>query len=555
MAFTSSLAKEQSQTIIAATITGRTRILPYSKPTVCSTKALSIIDGTVLRYSPTRAVWFFDAPVQSVDMEALSLSLRKTLDLYPQWAGSLHMPNPNIVSHSVHHTQRFNRPQLTWGTPDDPGVEFITAQSPHSLISLLPTPEERESSHRVWDASIVASLGTLSATPKLALHDLKSFDGLPCMVVQITTFLCGGVAVAVQLPHPLADAQTLLTFVHDFSRIHQGLPPKSREFAPELLDQMAEGDIEAPLPDPDIIARSRDIPLHRYDWWASGTPDCPSYMLPETAIPSEVPTEGLDLGRPLPWKTWDIVAPVRYYLVHFTRSEVLEMWKAATDAANTGELKISKLDALLAHIWTLIVRARHLSSEDSPNNLDVSLGLRPRLSHPLPPHFLGSPLLNIPISQPASQVSIASAAMIRSSMSLYNSSALGALLHDMAYAIDPSRQWNTFLGEKHTIISSWLENRPGMTAYDVDFGFGSKAKMVDPLFYKCDGWYVLKFYRGTVTEYSFSVQIMESGVQTKSPRDEVSWTPWYDDGVSVGLHFKENIMENLLADPWLRKYA
>ncbi|KAE9408542.1 hypothetical protein BT96DRAFT_849139 [Gymnopus androsaceus JB14] len=533
---------KQTQPVIAATVTRRTRVFPFTKPrnAVHSTKALSIVDGTVLRYSATRAVWFFDAPshLPPVDLESLCLSLRKTLDFYPQWAGSLHMPIPNVVSNSLRHTQRFNRPQLTWGAPEDPGVEFIEAQSQH-FLSMLPTPAERADVHRIWDASLVTSLGTLSDIPKLALHDRVSSDGLPCMIVQVTTFLCGGVAIAVKLAHPLADAQTLLTFIHDFARIHRGLvdPAPSRDFAPELLDKAAEGDIDAPLPDPDIIARSKNIPLHRYDWWASATPDCPSYMLPETVIPPQVTLTGLELGTPLPWKSWDIMAPIRYYRVYFTHSEIMAMWKAAIVAGGAGGPRISKLDALLAHIWTLIVRARHLSLDESPNNLDVSLGLRARLSPSLHPHFLGSPLLNTPVTQPASQVSIASATIIRSSMAMYGSFALGALLHEMAYTVDPSRQWNTFLGERHTIVTSWLENRRGMTVYDVDFGFGSKPRMVDPLFFECDG----------------CVQIMESGLESRP--EEESRIPWYNNGVSVGLHFREDVMQNLLADPWLRKYC
>ncbi|KAJ3713446.1 hypothetical protein C8R42DRAFT_593428 [Lentinula raphanica] len=532
--------------IISATVTGRRRVFPSStsRPTngIPFTKALSIVDGSVIRYSPARAAWFFDAPNVS-DSEALVESLSKTLALYPQWSGSLHMPEPNVATNSAPHTRRYNRPQLTWGLDDDPGVEFIEAQSPHHLSSLLPTPEERAKSHRVWDASVVAALGTMSDTPELALHDRVSSKGLPCMVVQATRFTCGGIAIAVKFAHPLADAQTLLTFVHDWAAVHRGLTVPVREFAPELFDQTSEGDIDAPLPDPSILARSHRLPLHRYDWWASATHDCPPFMLPATVIPPDF-TNGnagtLDLGTPLPWKTWDILAPVQYYAIHFTREEILNMWQAATsDAATTtsgnSQVKVSKLDALLAHIWTLIVRARGLSLDHDEVHLDVTLGLRTRVSPTLPPSFLGSPLLNIPISQPGSQISMASAGIIRSSMARYNPEAIGALLHEMAYMSDPSRRWNAFLGERHTIVTSWLESRPGMTVHDVDFGFGSKPRMVDSLLFECDG----------------CVQILESGVSTSRNSE---WTPWYEAGVSVGMHFKEDVMRRMLEDPWLRKY-
>ncbi|KAF9059784.1 hypothetical protein BDP27DRAFT_1238072 [Rhodocollybia butyracea] len=516
------------------------RLFPFSRnDTERFTKALSILDGSVQRYSATSATWFFDAPQPQATLPTLSISLRKVLDVYPQWAGSLHMPNSKVAPDSAPHTQRFNRPQLTWGSPNDPGVEFIEAHSPLNL-SLLPSPAERAKVHRVWDASVVASLGTLSDTPKLALHDQVSSEGLPCMVVQATTFADGGIAIAVKLAHPLADAHTLLTFVHDWASIHRGLPAPSREFAPELLDQLAEGNIDASAPNPEIIARSIDVPLHRFDWWASATPDCPPYMLPQTMIPPPLATYSdlpVKLGRPLPWKSWDIMSPVQYYIIHFSYSEIMNIWKAAVPALSDAA-KISKLDALLAHIWTLIIRARNLSLDDSVVNLDVTIGLRQRLSPRLPTHFLGSPLLNIPVSQPASQVSIASAADIRTSMALYNSSALGALLHEMAYEIDPSRRWNAFLGERHTIVTSWLETWTGMAAYDVDFGFGSKPRMVDPLMPETDG----------------CVQIMESGSESDgTPLPDTS-SNWYNTGVSVSFHLREDVMARLLNDPWLRKH-
>ncbi|KIK68858.1 hypothetical protein GYMLUDRAFT_67568 [Collybiopsis luxurians FD-317 M1] len=537
---------EQLTSITAATPTRCTRVFPYSKVEgASSTKALSIVDGSVLRYSPASAIWFFDAPSSpSADTESLLLSLRKTLDIYPQWAGSLHMPDPNVVSDCAPHTQRYNRPQLTWGAVDDPGVEFIESRSSHTL-SMLPNPVERANSHRAWDASPLAALGTLSATSKLALHDRKSSKGLPCMTVQITNFACGGVAIAVKFAHPLADAQTLLTFVHDWAKIHRGLSVPAREFAPQLLDTTAEGDIDAPSPNHEILARSKVVPLHRFDWWASATPDCPPFMRSGTEIPAPVssaPTVIVEPGRPLPWKTWDILAPARPYFVYFTHAEIIRMWEAAFAAVGAGTLgsgspKISKLDALLAHIWTLIIRARNLSGDQSPVNLDVTIGLRQRVSPPLPVDFLGSPILNVPVTQPASQVSMASAAIIRSSMSSYDSSTLAALLHEMAYAIDPSRRWNAFLGDRHTIVTSWLESRPGMAIYDVDFGFGSRAKIVHPLMPECDG----------------CIQIMESGLEFEGAQTS-SWIPWYKTGVSVSLHLREDVMANLLADPWLRKY-
>ncbi|KAK7449176.1 hypothetical protein VKT23_013325 [Stygiomarasmius scandens] len=454
--------------------------------------------------------------------------------------------NDQLSDSTADHTKRFNRPMLTWGTATDPGVEFVQANSSHKLAELIPSCEERASKYRVWDGSIIASMGIFPESPKLALYDRTTYDGLPCLIIQVTSFACGGMAITVKLAHVLADAQTLLTFVHDWAtqnrRLYEGKEVQviQRPFQPELVDAAAEGDIDAVVPDEKILTKAKSIPLHRYDWWASAN-DCPDFMLPSTEIPDAVKSRiPLTFEKPMPWSQWDILAPVSYRLVHFSREEIIAMWSASVSAiSQTTSIppKVSKLDALFAHLWTLIVRARGLSEQESQVHLDTTIGFRPRLSPPLPPHFLGSPILNIPVSLPASKVGPSAAATIRESMQRYDASALAALLYEMAYVVDPSRRWNTFLGERHTIATSWLESRPGMGAYDVDYGFG-RPRMVESLMPECDG----------------CVQVMESGLKKAEGGPQVQFTPWYEDGVTVSLHLRADVMEKLLKDPFLRKY-
>ena len=82
--------------------------------------------------------------------------------------------------------------------------------------------------------------------------------------------------------------------------------------------------------------------------------------------------------------------PVSHYLVSFTADEVTAIWKEAS--SNPG-VQISRLDAFLAHVWILIIRARELQNDQQPVYLDITLGARPRLSPPLPETFVGSPIM------------------------------------------------------------------------------------------------------------------------------------------------------------------
>ncbi|THU85664.1 hypothetical protein K435DRAFT_732098 [Dendrothele bispora CBS 962.96] len=554
--------------------TSSERVFPLSTEAIKQNgpfaKSLSVVDATVLRYSPASATWLFDGSEGThLSIDVLVLSLRRTLDSYPQWSGYLHMPigNDHPSASVADHTKRFNRPMLTWGTSADPGVEVIQAKSPHRLAELIPSCEQRASRYRVWDGRVIASMGIFPESPNLALYDRVTCDDLPCVIVQLTTFACGGLAITVKLAHVLADAQTLLTFVHDWATQNRWLVGGAkvedvgiieRPFQPELVNRAADGDIDVAIPDEKILAKAKSIPLHRYDWWASAD-DCPSFMLKSTEIPDAIKTNqsSLSFGKPMPWRQWDILAPVSYYLVHFSREEVIAMWEASvtttisqSQTTTSSPPKISKLDALFAHLWTLVIRARGLSQQDFDVHLDTTIGLRPRLSPPLPSHFIGSPIINIPVSLPASKVvgpnaASAAAAAIRESMNRYDSSTLETLLYEMAYEVDPSRRWNTFLGERHTIATSWLESRPGMGIYDVDFGFGRRPRLAESLMPECDG----------------CIQVMESGVSNpKDVNEEISgatsrkFTPWYENGVAVSLHLRTDVMDKVLADTLLRRY-
>ncbi|ESK90463.1 transferase family protein [Moniliophthora roreri MCA 2997] len=521
----------------------RSRIFPLRRKHDPITIPLSIIDATVMRYSPTGGIWLFEEPLNrrpGKTSEHLAFSLQKTLDIYPQLSGQLKVLSSYSLTPS-HHNERFNRPHVTWGQQDDPGVELVIGRCPLRLSSILPDAKDRAHLHQIWDPTPINKIGLLPQTPNLALHDRVSYVDLPSTIMQITSFECGAIAIAVKMAHVLADAQTLLTFMHDWATVHRGIANGeevvlTRPFEPQRLDAAAAGDIEGLGPDKDIMAQAESVPLHRYDWWASRTQECPPFMIESTEIPDAIKAhhDDIQFGKPLPWKQWDVLAPTCNRIIYFSQQEIFAMWE---DTLNADQgLRTSKLDALLSHVWSLITRARQLQNNDVDVHFDVTIGLRNRIASPLPPDFLGSPILTIPVSLSAKELisgaKPAVASTIRSSMMSYNPSALGALLHRFAYDLDPARYWNTCLGERHTIVTSWLESRAGMGVYDLDFGFGRKPRMVDPNMPVCDG----------------CVQIMETGILGDGKKS------WHDDGAAISLHLRTDVMERLLADPLLRKY-
>jgi hypothetical protein len=514
---------------------------------------LSILDATVAAFTPCAAAWIYDKPSSGlthiITPDAFRRSLEVTLDSYPQWAGQLGWAP---IDPNGEHTARPCRPRLVWGSDADPGVDFIVARCEANIPDAVPDVASRRAvEHGCWDA---ASAGTLALLPPylldLALRSVTSPErpGAPCMVAQLTSFACGGFALAIGLTHPLADAQTLVNFARDWAAVHTAmtaeasrpLPELAPVFDPTLLDAHASGDIDAPSPNAAILAQASSLPAHRYDWWASG-PGAPEWATAQTLAPVgeafSAPHE--KPGVPLPWHEWDLGAPVARTIVHFAPAEVARIWAVVSTSSESGP-RVSRLDALLAHLWACIVRARGLGADDdSPVHLDVTLGVRARTGPPLPDAFVGSPLVILAATLPAAAVAAPStpvavvAGRIRATVAALDPSALGAYLHERAHARVPHRTWGTFLGLRHTLVTSWL----GLGIYAIDFGAGA-PRYIEPVMPDADG----------------CVQVMEAGARP-SAAGASETRRWHEEPVGVRLHLREDVMRKLLADPLLRMYA
>ncbi|KAG6897200.1 hypothetical protein C0992_003497 [Termitomyces sp. T32_za158] len=500
-------------------IVSRTRVFPNSPQNPTRT-LLSILDSRVLRYAPSAGIWIFkDAP----SVEELSVSLKVTLDTYPQWSGQLQWAP---YDPSGDHTQRFQRLMLAYGNPDDPGVEFIIATSSHSTSSFA-----GKSVNGCINAGVLPSLELIDGRTPLAFHDNISYAGLPSLIIQITTLSDGGVAIGLKFVHPVADAQTMLYFTKDWAAVSRAirgqkpLPVLSPIFNPSLIDRAAAGDIDALDPSPSILEVARGLPLHRYDCWNSKL-HCPPFLQSLVAIPPEVESAVNHFGQPIDWNDWEYTASVSYYLVDFSSRELHAMWEEANSFS-----RVSHLDALQAHIWNLVLRARKLV--DGECYLDVVLGFRNRLNPPLPASFLGSPITTIKVTADAKEAVGLElgpmAATIRSTLNAFDASTLPALLHEFAYEVSPRRTWTAFFGSRNTILTSWLHEELRM--HDMDFGTG-RPTHVEAVMPRVDG----------------CIQIMEANERGSEAK------AWYENGVTVCFHLKDDVMQSILSDPTLRKY-
>ena len=299
---------------MAITLQSRTSVFPHSHvpSSQAKTEALSIIDAVVLHFAKSACIWFYSEPL---DTDQLLSSLRETLNAYPQWAGQLRFAEYNPDAGHLH---RQGRLELSYGSLSDPGVECMLAEADFPMSSVL--PPDKTAKH--WDATHVDYGKFLNMETKFALHDSIEYRGLPSMKVQFTTFKDGGMAIAVGVVHSLADAAALLTFMKDWAATNRALlssrtvPKLERLFDPSRVDAAAAGNIDARSPDPSILEAAATLPVHRFDFWASGGPSTPEWSLSSTKIPRELASQSqnIKLGKPAPFHTWDAKALCKAFL-------------------------------------------------------------------------------------------------------------------------------------------------------------------------------------------------------------------------------------------------
>ncbi|CAI7667582.1 unnamed protein product [Penicillium pancosmium] len=537
--------------MVETTVIQSERLLPSINPTERAVP-LSLLDATTADFSSTTAIWLFERPDGALEdgfdlFDHFRRSLQATLNNYPQWTGLLRsittLDSSRLEKETLQfppHARRFGRIYAHYGSPQDPGVELITATSTATIETLCPASRTKE--EPLFDRQKVRLDSLIPSGPVK-----KDAAGLlpSAFVVQLTKTACGGFALGAKIAHPLADIQSLAYFVKDWAKISRWYlggsngpkPTLQPIFEPERLDSMATGDINGEDANPEVLERIKSLPLHRYDWWAAPA-QCP---WPQE-IPEPFRDQDLELvGKAMPWAEWDFAAPVSHYTVHLTRDQVEAIWNKISngDARNLPAERISRHDAVLAHIWSCITRARKQQEDTGLVHCNLTYGTRPALH--FGDDFIGSPSMNINIEMSGKELASAEipeeqrtrsiAQCIRKTISLMSQpGAIAAHLHSVAFERAPQRIWQAFLGSRHLIVTSWA--RVGI--YDVDFGLNAP----------------IRFAEGVIPDLDGDVLIKDAPPldRLKKSSDRSAWT---DDGVDVSIHIRAEDMDRLIRDPLL----
>ena len=535
----------------------RTKIHPKPPFPTPTATALDITANATAGYSPPQAIWFYDAPKSKqpyvFSTKVLLESLEKTLAAYPMFAGRLeHIP---YKSHGTW-LERYGRLRIVYGTEKDPGVETVVSHTEVRLAHAIPSAEKRG---RCWNASKTPFEEFSGQDIKIALHDGYETGELPSTIVKLTTFACGGIAIAVRLQHVLGDAQTFLNFVRDWATMHRSIvngkaPPRLEPiFDPKMLEQVAAGDINAKEPDQEIMKAAKTLPIHRFDWWAS-KPDCPDFFIPKSDIPLELKGETISApGNPIPWKDWNLNQPTPHYVLHFSGDEISRMHQALEPSSD--EFEFSVLDALLAHLWTRIVQLRNIDNADEVY-LNFAFNFRRRMLPPLPERLTGVPACMIHAKAGADSANKGAvrdlAIAIRRSIASTNADTIPKFLHEVAHQVGAQRTWQFFGGRHYITITSWLQH--GMC--EVDFGSRARPRFVEALM---PGWIT------QLMESRYDDEVLKSDdeddeiqgrdptghgeINEKKQKKQEKDRPWYSTGVDISFNLEASVVEKLLQEP------
>ena len=291
--------------------------------------------------------------------------------------------------------------------------------------------------------------------------------GYPGLMVQATRAECGGVLLAVWMDHALHDAEAYFFFVQAWAATTAHLQRTGQ------------------LP-------SRDAPPFKLPLHDRALVDASVAASASTAGGRDEEKEAAKpCGEQRPPVSF--AAASRGTVIHFTPQQLSSLKAKLTDAlrllsADSQPGFVSTLDALLAHLWSVLNEARRVQPSAAASVLAQTFNARPRLSPPLPATYSGSVWLPSAVSVPASA---ASEHNPRSALHFAQRGAALRLriqqLSDASYLASLLSSWKAvepielpplvplvYLGEALSwMVTSWMQ----FPVFAADFGWGRPQSM------------------------------------------------------------------------------
>ena len=512
--------------------TGRQFISPDQVPRETYTVPLSITDNVAALIPRAQGAWYFNGPPsrEAFIHDNLITSLKHTLSAYPHFTGQLSW-YPVIPNSGYKH--RAGRLRLRYGHDQPSRCLVVEGRCNLPIDQVVPDAAQRG---RCFDATSLNNKVFLGENEPMPLYDCQTTgEELASMVVKLTKFACGGQSISLHIVHAMCDGAVFFAFVRKWSDVNKALvqgerlPQVTATFNPQLINNAAAGDIDSSAPDPKFLEKGASMPIQRQDWWSSPE-NAPDLFAPLTRPPPGLSKDAATSPSfHMNWNEWDLNKPVSAVHIIFSHNELTNMQTHAEATKKPDTPRLSKMDCLLAHVWTLVNRARGFdpAADDGDVFFNFALSFSNRITPRLPSDYAGCAMFlaysSVPAKTAADPAHFGTAASaIRSTITSLDSETVPAVLHQWAHDEHAQRYAQFFAGKRHLSSTSWLHQQ----VQELDFGGGEGARFVEPLIVLIDGF----------------VTILEAKAGEEA-------------GLDATVHLATESMERLLKDPLLRRFA
>ncbi|KAK6156638.1 hypothetical protein DH2020_010886 [Rehmannia glutinosa] len=294
-------------------------------------------------------------------------------------------------------------------------------------------------------------------TPTPAIQDLipsvdytTPIDEIPLVIVQLTSFKCGGVSIGLGISHVMADGPSALHFVDEWTKFARGAGP----VVPPFLDRKA----------PEITEKPLDC---KFD---------PSVLRPPPTLLGE--ENSLEQRK----------KPISVAFLNLTKFQIEKLRNKANldfDKETYGGRGYSRFEAVAAHIWRCTSKARgHVAEQQT--SLHFVADFRNKMKPALPKNYFGNALIRVEASDNSGNLlskSIGTASKkIREAVEKVTDDTVRAYLDFLKGLPDVGRfrsldnngkPKGDFYGNPNLAIISWT----GLPLYGADFGWGSEIHL------------------------------------------------------------------------------
>ncbi|KAK3411153.1 hypothetical protein EUGRSUZ_J03136 [Eucalyptus grandis] len=289
------------------------------------------------------------------------------------------------------------------------------------------------------------------------------FHELPLLLVQVTKFKCGGLALGVSISHVVTDGLSATYFLDEWARLARGEPLNVEPYFDKKVLWAGEEDPSSTLRSPPNLEH-------------------PEFNDPPLLIGH---TNNLEQRK----------KKTTMAILRVTKTQVETLKKAANkDRPSHHPRPYTRFEIMAAHIWRCACKARKHRPEQA-TSLYFYVDARSRLRPPLKPGFFGNAVLQVAAAGTSGE-------LVSSPLGCTSSKireVIEAVTHDhFKSAIEHIRRQpdltrfqeldilgstqGAFYGNPNLGVSSWLS----LMVYGLDFGWGREIHMA-PATHEYDG--------------------------------------------------------------------